>query len=131
MSYNTKQKDLILEIIKTKKCDFTVKDLYENLNHKVGLTTIYRFIEKMEKEGFISKEISEDNITYYQYLEKCNEENHFYLKCEKCKSVIHIDCDCINELYNHINSEHKFKLNKEKIIINGICNKCQKGVKLC
>ena len=40
----------------------------------------------------------------------------------------HIDCDCINELYNHIKDEHSFKLNKEKIIINGICKKCLKEV---
>ena len=131
MSYNTKQKDLILEIVKKKKTSFTIKDIYNDLNKEVGLTTIYRFIEKLEKDNLVTKEINEDNITYYQYLEKCEHNNHFYLKCEKCKNLTHIDCDCINELYNHINSEHKFKLNKEKIIINGICNKCQKGVKLC
>ena len=131
MSYNTKQKDLILDIIKNKKTSFTIKDIYNDLNKEVGLTTIYRFIEKLEKDNLVTKEINEDNITYYQYLERCNHDNHFYLKCEKCKNVIHIDCDCINELYNHIKNEHEFKLNKEKIIINGICKKCIKEVKIC
>ena len=69
-------------------------------------------------------------MTYYQYLGKCNHENHFYLKCDKCGEMKHIDCDCILELSEHIHKEHKFIPNKEKIIINGICNKC-KGVKLC
>ena len=124
MSYNTKQKDLILDIIKSKNKEFTVKDIYK----KVGLTTIYRLIDKLILDGLINKNVS-DNITYYQYLEKCGSDNHFYLKCEKCKEVKHIDCDCINELYNHIKIEHKFNLNKEKIIINGICRKCIKGVK--
>ena len=128
MSYNTKQKDLILDILKKKNKEFTIKDIYDDLEKKVGLTTIYRFIEKLEKDNLVTKEINENNITYYQYLEKCDEDNHFYLKCEKCKRVKHIDCDCINELYYHIKSEHKFKLNKEKIIINGLCSKCQKGV---
>ena len=108
MSYNTKQKDLILDLIKKKQTSFTIKDIYNELNKKVGLTTIYRFIEKLEKDNLIIKEINEDNITYYQYLEKCEHNNHFYLKCEKCKNVIHIDCDCINELHNHIKNEHKF-----------------------
>ena len=131
MSYNTKQKDLIYELIKNKKTSFTIKDIYNDLNKKVGLTTIYRFIEKLEKENLIIKEINKDNITYYQYLEKCESNNHFYLKCEKCKNIIHIDCDCINELYSHIKKEHKFKINKEKIIINGICKKCNKEGILC
>ena len=124
MSYNTKQKDLILDIIKSKNKEFTVKDIYEDLDKKVGLTTIYRFIDKLILDGLITKNVS-DNITYYQYLEKCEHDNHFYLKCEKCKEVKHIDCDCINELYDHIKNEHKFNLNKEKIIINGICSKCR------
>ena len=124
MSYNTKQKDLILDIIKSKNKEFTVKDIYEDLDKKVGLTTIYRLIDKLILDGLITKNVS-DNITYYQYLEKCEHDNHFYLKCEICKEVKHIDCDCINELYDHIKNEHKFNLNKEKIIINGICNKCR------
>ena len=129
MSYNTKQKDKILEIIKSKKHEFTIKDIYEKLNEEVGLTTIYRYIDKLVNEGIVNKTISDDNITYYQYLEKCESDNHFYLKCEICKDMKHIDCDCINELYDHIKDEHNFKLNKEKIIINGICKKCLKEVK--
>ena len=124
MSYNTKQKDLILDIIKSKNKEFTIKDIYEDLDKKVGLTTIYRFIDKLILDGLITKNVS-DNITYYQYLEKCEHDNHFYLKCEKCKEVKHIDCDCINELYNHIKIEHKFSLDKDKIIINGICSRCK------
>ena len=129
MSYNTKQKDKILEIIRNKKHEFTIKDIYDELNEEVGLTTIYRYIDKLVSEGIVNKTISDDNITYYQYLEKCLSDNHFYLKCEICKDMKHIDCDCINELYNHIKDEHNFKLNKEKIIINGICKKCIKEVK--
>lgn len=126
MSYNTKQKDLILDILKKKNKEFTIKDIYDDLDKKVGLTTIYRFIDKLVIDGLVTKTINKDNITYYQYFEKCEHDNHFYLKCDKCKNVKHIDCDCINELYDHINNEHKFKLNKEKIIINGICKDCSK-----
>ena len=124
-SYNTKQKDIILSIIKNCKHKFTVKNIYEELNGTVGLTTIYRLIDKLIKEGRITKNISKDNITYYQYLEKCNCNNHFYLKCDNCGSMIHIDCDCIDELSSHILKKHKFELSKENIIINGLCNDCK------
>ena len=131
MTYNTKQKDLVFDVIKGKENEFTIKDIYNDLNNKVGLTTIYRLIDKLVSDGLVNKYIDDNNITYYQYLEKCNHNNHFYLKCEICKNMKHIDCDCINELYNHIKNEHKFKLNKDKIIINGICQKCSKEAKLC
>lgn len=122
--YNTKQKDLIINCIKNKHNEFTIKDIYNELNEEVGLTTIYRLIDKLILEDVITKTISKDNITYYQYLDKCEEENHFYLKCDKCGTLIHVDCDCINELSKHIKNNHNFKLNKENIIIKGTCKNC-------
>ncbi len=127
--YKTKQKDLILKIVKKQKSEFTIKDIYDDLNKEVGLTTIYRFIDKLVKDGKLNKSIGENNTTYYQYLEECCNHNHFYLKCEKCGNIIHIDCDCIEELTNHILLNHKFKPCREHIIINGICEKCDGGVK--
>ena len=126
MKYNTKQKDLILNSIKDIHREFTIKDIENKLNNKVGLTTIYRLIDELVLEGRVNKSIT-NNITYYQYLEDCIEDNHFYLKCEKCSSLIHVDCDCIVDFVNHIYKEHHFKINKNKIIINGLCNKCLKG----
>ena len=93
--YKTKQKDIILNIKKKKKNSFTIKDIYKELKGKVGLTTIYRLIDKLVEENKLNKTISSDNTTYYQYLCDCDEENHFYLKCEKCGNMIHIDCDSI------------------------------------
>jgi Fur family ferric uptake transcriptional regulator len=125
-TYKTKQKDTLLETIKKYKHEFTVKDLYNDLNKEVGLTTIYRFVEKLEHTGNLTKSIGNDNTTYYQYLENCNHENHFFLKCEKCGVIDHIDCDCITELTNHILNNHKFVPKKDHIIIDGICEKCNK-----
>lgn len=125
-SYNTKQKDLILDIIKNNERPFTVKDIYNDLGSNVGLTTIYRFVDKLVEENRLNKYINKDNITYYEYLKECNKENHFYLKCDNCEKLVHVDCDCINELFGHIFKEHNFKATKERVIINGTCNKCIK-----
>ena len=123
--YKTKQKDLILENIKKMKHEFTIKDLYNKLNKEVGLTTIYRLIDKLVLDKVVNKHITNDNKTYYEYLDKCNHDNHFYLKCNNCSKLVHIDCDCIKELENHILIKHKFNMNNENIIINGLCNNCK------
>lgn len=127
--YNTKQKDLLLKIIKNEEKEFTIKDIYNKAKEQVGLTTIYRYVEKLENMGRVSKSIGSNNLTYYQYLEECDSENHFYLKCEKCGKMEHVDCDCITDLNKHILNNHQFKINKEHIIINGICKNC--GGALC
>ena len=125
-SYKTKQKEIIENCIKNKVGEFTVKEIYNDLNKKIGLTTIYRMIQQLIDDNVISKSIGDNNTTYYNYLEKCNKENHFYLKCDSCGSMTHVDCDCIVELSNHILKDHKFKTSEGNIIINGICNKCSR-----
>ena len=123
-SYNTKQKDKILSVIKNQRREFTINDIYNQVKDKVGLTTIYRLVDKLVQDGRLNISIKKDNTTYYQYLEEYNKINHFYLKCDQCGEMEHIDCDCIEELSSHILKKHKFKPNKDHIIINGICEKC-------
>ena len=124
IEYKTKQKDIIINIIKNLKHKFTVKDIYDSISNEVGLTTIYRVVDKLVEDNILKKYLSNDNVVYYQYLEKCSKQNHFYLKCEKCNNIFHIDCDCINELSGHILNEHKFKANNKNIIIEGVCERC-------
>lgn len=125
-SYTTKQKDTILEFIIHQTSEFTIKDVYDELKGKVGLTTIYRLVDKLVIDNKLKKFISANNITYYQYLEECDKDNHFYLKCTNCKKMIHVDCECIKNLSNHILKNHKFNLSNENIIISGVCDKCKK-----
>ena len=127
-NYKTKQKEMIIALIKNSNSLFTVKGIYNKLNKEIGLTTIYRLVDKLVDEEVLVKTIGKDNVTYYQYLEECDEENHFFLKCENCGEVEHVDCDCIETLSNHISKEHKFNLT-DHVIIPGICKKCFKGEK--
>ena len=127
-SYNTKQKDQIFNIIKSKNDKFTVKDIYNELNGEIGLTTIYRFIDKLALDSILSKSVDNKNTVFYQYLEKCNCDNHFYLKCDKCGILKHIHCECIKEITSHIFNEHNFNASEKGIIINGICDRCGKEV---
>lgn len=121
--YNTKQKDLILDYIKKNNKDFNSQDIYIALNKKVGLTTIYRLLDTLIKDNKLEKVTSNKSVKY-RYLEECSEENHFYLKCNKCGKIYHIDCDCLNNLYNDIYHEHKFKIDHRNIVLNGICKNC-------
>ena len=132
MTYKTKQKEKIIDLIKKQNHAFTIKDIYDKLDHQIGMTTIYRMIDKLVIDNRLNKTIGKNNITYYEYLELCPYENHFYLKCQNCGLLIHIDCDCINGLTKHILNEHHFKPNSDNIIISGICHEClNKGGVLC
>jgi Fur family ferric uptake transcriptional regulator len=127
-NYQTTNKKKILDYIKKQDSSFTTKNLYQEMKKEkedVGLTTIYRFLEELEKQEQIKKYYNSKNIAYYQYLDPCSHENHFYLKCSECGNLIHIDCDCIIDLEKHIQKKHHFKMDNKNIVITGYCSNCR------
>ena len=49
-AYNTKQREVILLAIKKQTKGFLVKDLYEQLGGKIGLSTIYRMVDALAND---------------------------------------------------------------------------------
>lgn len=125
-NYRTRQRKVILSAIKHQKKNFSAKDIYQSLNCEIGLTTIYRTVEKLAEEGIILQVSVDNNTTKYQYIEACDNKDHFYLSCENCGSLTHIDCKKIQGLTDHILEEHQFKPINSHIIIKGYCKKCIK-----
>jgi len=122
--YNTAQKEKIREIIKKQTKPFYPKDIYELIDG-VGLTTIYREISFLEEKGLLKKTIH-NNKTQYEYLTPCDNNNHFYLKCDTCGKITHVDCNFIDKLKKHIYNDHLFKLNDINLVLNGTCDECNR-----
>lgn len=129
-NYKTKQKTAIMQCIERMgDKHFTIDELCDTLNKKgetVGRTTVYRFVEKLSGDGVLRKFVMpQGESSCYQYVgdnNHCNE--HFHLKCERCGSLIHIDCDEMSALAEHIKEHHGFYLNPLKTVIYGVCEDC-------
>ena len=131
--YNTKSKEIINEAIKDYPNGFTIKDLKEDLEKKelnIGLTTIYRALDRLTLDGVVTKFYDENNVTHYKYVNDCLSETHFYLKCQKCEKIYHVDCSCIDDLSIHILRQHKFKIDTKSIILEGLCENCRSFIKI-
>ena len=130
-TYNTRQRDLIFDFLKAHKeqC-FTAKSLLAALrknNIRIGETTVYRCVTKLAAEGRVRKFIAEKGESAsFQFLE--NPETckaHFHLKCLKCGTVFHMDCDVMREMESHIRAEHDFTVDNARTIIYGTCTRCK------
>ena len=124
--YKTEQrKELLDYMIKNSKKFVKADEIEKHLKNKnisVGLTTIYRFLNSLEKQGKVRIELRE-HTKYYQYIsEECN--NHYHLQCKKCGKLIHLHCDEINQLKMHIAKEHEFEIDSMATIA-GICAECK------
>lgn len=128
--YKTKQKTAIMQCIENMgDKHFTIDGLCDILNKKgntVGRTTVYRMLEKLSEDGILRKFVMpQGGSSCYQFVGEHNHcHEHFHLKCERCGSLIHMDCDEMNSLAEHIKSHHGFRLNPLKTVIYGICEGC-------
>ena len=88
-TYHTKQQNAILQfLIASDQKYHTVSQIAEYLKERgesVGLTTIYRQLDKFQKEGIVQKIVLDGNSgACYQYVGTQEEESKFLLKCEDC-----------------------------------------------
>ncbi len=129
--YKTKQQTYIRQYLESKKDDYVTvnqieKYLKEN-NCAVGLTTIYRHLEKMEKDGIVAKiHVERYPGACFQYVGNSGQEDCFYIQCESCGQVTKMQCHHLAGLYRHVNSEHHFTVNPQKTVFFGKCEKCEK-----
>ena len=132
--YMTKNRKLIFTYLQDHKDALvSAKDIhiyYNEKGPKINISTIYRNLYKLEKEGIIRKYMSENGKTALYQFETHESENneHLHLQCIKCGKVVHLDCQFMNEIYSHISNYHGFEIQCKNSIIYGICKDCTKTI---
>lgn len=126
-NYNTKQKTAIEELVENKKnSHFTAEDILTEIKRQgknIGLTTVYRHLEKLVNGGILRKYVAEaGKSACYQKTENCAE--HFHLKCTACGKLFHLSCQKLNSISKHIDGEHQFLIDAGKTVFYGLCKEC-------
>ena len=125
--YKTRQRDIILDVlIKNTDKHLTCGEICEILRKegkRVGTTTVYRYLEKLYKEGVLTKYTAERESAKFSYTkEAC--KGHFHLKCSGCGKVFCADCSFLKELLEHISGEHGFCVEPSRTTFYGVCREC-------
>lgn len=129
-TYNTKQKMIIEAFLRRNTSEqFTCDEISQYLISEgtpVGKTTVYRYIEKLAAEGRIRKIVGGiSKSAQYQYIdENLNCNNHMHLKCLRCGEFIHLGCDFLTGVNEHIFEHHRFRVDNSKTVLYGLCDKC-------
>jgi Fur family ferric uptake transcriptional regulator len=132
--YNTKQKMQIIELLKSSQDKHLTADdmmmIFQMKKINVSRATLYRYLDVLVQTGVIKKfYLGEGEKACYQYIGTNNScKEHFHLVCLECGKLYHLECNRISDMVNHIEDEHKFKVDPGRIIFYGICEECQKEV---
>ncbi|MBR3786134.1 MAG: transcriptional repressor [Firmicutes bacterium] len=132
-TYKTNNRTKMMEYLKSNQNrTVSVKDIdahMRSLDCPVNMTTIYRYLDKLEREGVVMRYADEhgEKATYQLTEREHHCDSHLHLKCVDCGSVIHLDCHFMDEIAGHIANDHGFRLQCRNSVIYGLCQKCQKG----
>ncbi len=130
--YKTRQRADIEEVLKfSKGVHLTAEEIAEILKEKgchVGKTTVYRSLERLCDEGKVRKFVPQSGKSAcFQYIEampECHE--HFHLKCVSCGELIHMECERMSDISEHIAEHHGFKVDMLQTVLYGKCQACSK-----
>ncbi len=133
--YKTKQGEIILDYLKNNSGKHisaqNIKEYFVKEDISVGLTTIYRHLSKLEKEGVIKKYLLDGkDSACFEYVDAentCATSDCLHLKCEECEKLVHFDCSILKSASEHINEKHDFSLNPLKTVYYGICRDCKEN----
>lgn len=124
---NTKQKQLILNILKETDRPMSINEIYSEIVislPKIAKSTIYRNIDSLLTQDLIDKYHLNDNEIFYRIKSNSKEHRHFVI-CDDCKKMIDLPICPIREIESMLNEEG-FIMKDHQIQINGICKTCAK-----
>ena len=132
-NYNTRQRESIISCIKESAgAHITAQEVIDKLRQKgekVGLTTVYRCLDKLVGEGVLVKYAHTDREGACFRLADCGSESCFHMKCERCGGFFHVECDHLLEAVTHIFDEHGFTVDPYKSVFYGVCEACTESDK--
>ena len=95
----------------------------------IGTTTVYRNLEKMVEQGMVAKyNVDGTSSACFEYLgaeEHCHKTSCFHCKCEKCGKLIHLHCEDVVKLEQHLMDSHGFQMDPCRTVFYGICEECR------
>ena len=130
--YSTRQRDAILSFLRENNAHVRASDIVFHLKeqgYKISTATVYRTLDKLVCDGVVRKIVVGDDVgACYQYLDGDNCAEHFHLKCIKCGRFIHLSCEFLHSVEEHIFKDHGFTVSSGKTVIYGTCAQCDNNV---
>ena len=133
VQYKTKQMNELLSYLKTVQgSHVTVNDICGYFKEKgisVGTTTVYRQLERMVDQGMVVKYAADGmGGACFEYIGEQDPHDRpaaYHCKCENCGDLIHLQCDEVANLGQHMLEHHGFEMNSARTIFYGICDSCR------
>jgi Fur family ferric uptake transcriptional regulator len=123
---NTKQRQLILEIIERAGEHLDAEQIYERvrqLSPGISLSTVYRNLQLFTQEGLLVEHQFDGLRRRYEIATR---SRHHHLMCIGCGRIFEFSCPSSDRLKTRITMEKGFKVTDAEVRLVGYCPECQR-----
>lgn len=101
---------------------------FQQLGISIGMSTIYRHLERMIDEGLVNQYLlDKTDAACFEYVGSHQEDEKtscFHFKCESCGKLIHLHCDELGLIQDHLLKKHGLDINSLRTVLYGSCTQC-------
>ncbi|GLB53666.1 hypothetical protein NBRC110019_27070 [Neptunitalea chrysea] len=122
---NTVAKQEIEQLITTSEVALSPSEVETQLDGLCNRVTVYRVLERLEKEGIIHKFTNVNGVLKYASCHNCSTQNkhhhnHAHFNCVKCGDVT-----CLENVEPSFNLPKGYKVAEVNFTLSGVCPKCK------
>jgi Fur family ferric uptake transcriptional regulator len=126
MRRNTKNKEKILEVFKTKH-SLTALELIQLLP-KIDPTTIYRNLARFVEDGILRELDLQKEVTSYELVK--DNDHHHHIICKKCKRVMEFHPTKkleaqVRKMQKLISEKSGIEVSEHILDFRGLCTRCK------
>lgn len=119
----TKQKRVILEVLKNTKSHPTADWVYDKVKKKIpniSLGTVYRNLNILKNQGEILE------LSYGKGFSRFdgNASNHYHFTCENCGKILDVETPIASDVEKEISAHMGVKVSKHRFEFYGSCPDC-------
>ncbi len=107
--------------------------LCQDANSDIGLTTIYRTLELLDKAGLVGRVHSGDGHTRFEYRRSAQADHHHHLICTGCGQILNYrdfeqeELELVRRTEELLARKHGFLIRDHNIEFIGLCPECRPG----
>jgi len=132
MTYKTPTKTAIDQYLREHMDEFlSVQQIAQGLSsegHRIGIATVHRHLRRLADDGHVR--VQHKNQRHYYQLIQPDCHSHYHLRCQRCDSVLHLNCPELHAASRHVYAAHGFAIDRDVVIV-GVCEDCRVRESLC
>ena len=130
----TTPREVILNLLSQTTKHMSAKEIYATIHRMypgIGLTTVYRTLDLLNRMGLIHKMDIGDGQSRYEFRSGEKKEHHHHLICTRCGEItdysdfVDEELELLKKVEKNLAQKYNFLVQDHNIEFYGLCQKCR------